>query len=118
MGIKSVINVLPEKECLAQEEMFVTEQKMVYNKFPFEPGKLNMAMVQKFGVLLQNQQRPVLIHCSTGNHVAGLWFAYRVLAEKAPLALALKEARTIGLQPEMENRIFDWVVTERENPHL
>ena len=118
MGIKSVINVLPEKECLTQEESMVSGNKMEYNKVPFEPGKLNMAMVQKFGQLLQNQPKPVLIHCSTGNHVGGLWFAYRVLAEKAPLALALREARMIGLQPEMENAIFDWVVKERENLHL
>jgi uncharacterized protein (TIGR01244 family) len=118
MGVKSVINVLPEKECLKDEEMMVVNNKMIYNKFPFNPSNVNMAMVQKFGQLLQNQEKPVLIHCSTGNHVGALWFAYRVLGEKAGLATALKEARQIGLTPEMENAIFDQVVQERENLRL
>jgi hypothetical protein len=43
-----------------------------------------------------------------------MWFAYRVLVEKAPLAIALKEARLIGLKPQMEDAIFNWVVDERE----
>jgi protein tyrosine phosphatase (PTP) superfamily phosphohydrolase (DUF442 family) len=92
----------------------VLNNKMTYNKFPFEPGNLNMATVQKFGQLLQNKEKPILIHCSTGSHVGALWFAYRVLAEKAALGVALKEAREIGLTPEMENVIFDRVLQERE----
>jgi uncharacterized protein (TIGR01244 family) len=115
MGIKSVINVLPQKECLPGEEAVVTQQNMTYTAFPFEATKLNMEMVQKFAALLNQQEKPVLIHCSTGNHVGGLWFAYRVLSEKAPLGVALKEARAIGMKPEMEEAIFNWVVNEREN---
>jgi uncharacterized protein (TIGR01244 family) len=118
IGVKSVINVLPEKEWLKGEEQMVTNNNMTYNKFPFDPADLNMATIQKFGQLLQSQQKPVLIHCSTGNHVGALWFAYRVLAEKAALGVALKEAREIGLTPEMENAIFDRVLQERENLRL
>ena len=115
MGVKSVINVLPEKECLSGEDKMVRNRKMAYHTFPFEPITINLKTVQKFGELLQNQKKPVLIHCSTGNHVGGMWFAYRVLVERAPLAVALKEARAIGLKPQMEDAIFNWVVNEEEN---
>jgi uncharacterized protein (TIGR01244 family) len=115
MGVKSVINVLPVKECVPGEENIVQNNKMEYHSFPFDPSSIKLETVQKFGALLKSQKRPVLIHCSTGNHVGGMWFAYRVLVERAPLAIALKEARAIGLKPQMEDAIFNWVVDEREN---
>jgi uncharacterized protein (TIGR01244 family) len=115
MGVKSVINVLPEKECISGEKNIVQNNKMEYHSFPFDPATIKLETVQKFGDLLRSQKKPVLIHCSTGNHVGGMWFAYRVLVERAPLAIALKEARAIGLKPQMEDAIFNWVVNEREN---
>jgi uncharacterized protein (TIGR01244 family) len=114
MGVKSVINVLPEKECLSGEETMVISRNMTYHKFPFVPATLKLETVQQFGELLRAQKRPVLIHCSTGNHVGGMWFAYRVLVEKTPLAIALKEARVIGLKPQTEDEIFNWVVNQSE----
>lgn len=114
MGVKSVINVLPEKECMSGEANIVQNNKMEYHSFPFDPATIKLETVQKFGQLLQSQKKPVLIHCSTGNHVGGMWFAYRVLVERAPLAIALKEARLIGLKPQTEDAIFNWVVDERE----
>lgn len=115
MGVKSVINVLPEKECLPGEESVVHSKKMTYLALPFDPATIKLETVQQFGALLRDQKKPVLIHCSTGNHVGGMWFAYRVLVEKAHLGVALKEARLIGLKPQMEDAIFNWVVDEREN---
>jgi protein tyrosine phosphatase (PTP) superfamily phosphohydrolase (DUF442 family) len=114
MGVKSVINVLPEKECLPGELEMAQNKNMEYHSFPFDPVKIKLEDVQQFGVLLQNQKKPVLIHCSTGNHVGGMWFAYRILVEKASLVTALKEARKIGMKPEMEDAMFIWVVNEKE----
>lgn len=114
MGVKSVINLLPEKECISGEATMVQKNKMEYHSFPFNPATIKLETVQQFGELLRSQEKPVLIHCSTGNHVGGMWFAYRVLVERAPLAIALKEARQIGLKPQMEDAIFNWVVDERE----
>jgi uncharacterized protein (TIGR01244 family) len=114
MGVKSVINVLPQKECISGEEKFVQNKNMTYHNFPFQAEAIKLETVQQFGELLRTQKRPVLIHCSTGNHAGGMWFAYRVLVERTSLAVALKEARVIGLKPQMEDAIFNWVVAERE----
>jgi uncharacterized protein (TIGR01244 family) len=111
MGVQTVINVLPEKECLPGEDSMVRANHMVYFNQPFEPTDLKRKTVEEFAVMLKSVEKPVLIHCSTGNHVGGIWFAYRVLVEKAPLATALKEARRIGIQPEMENAVFNWVTS-------
>jgi hypothetical protein len=82
---------------------------------PFDTRHFDRQTVERFGQLpFAHRKQPILIHCSTGNHVGGLWFAYRVVIEKAPLALALKEGRRIGMQPAMEDMVFQWVT----NPSL
>lgn len=115
MGVKTIINVLPEKECMKGENQVVIEEGMNYTVLPFETTNFKMETVRQFSDILNRAEQPVLIHCSTGNHVGGLWFAYRVLIEKAPLGVALKEARKIGLKQELEDSLFNWVVNEKEN---
>ena len=112
MGVKTVINVLPEKECLPGEDKMVNERRMAYVMLPFETTGFKVETVRQFSALLKNSEKPMLIHCRTGNHVGGLWYAYRVLAEKAPSATALREARMIGLMPSLENRLVKWVAQQ------
>lgn len=111
-GIRTVLNVLPEKQCLPGESEMVRSNKMVYRSLPFNTSEFRKETIQQFADLLKNAERPVLIHCATGNHVGTVWFAYRVLVEKAPLAIALKEGRRIGMRPETEDAIFNWVVNQ------
>lgn len=110
MGVKTVINVLPEKECVANEEQTVTANNMAYHALPFSTTEFKMVTIRDFAVLIKSVDKPVLVHCSTGNHVGGLWFAYRVLIDKAPLPLALIEGRQIGMKPELEDALFTWVL--------
>lgn len=113
-GVKTVLNVLPTNQCMANEEQLVTSKGMIYKTLPFEPTGFKKETIDQFGEMLRNSEKPMLIHCSTGNHVGGLWFAYRVLVEKASLPIALKEARRIGLKPELEDAIFSWVVGQTQ----
>lgn len=114
MGVKTVINVLPEKECLPEEPGIVEKYHMAYAQVPFETSGFKMDTIREFGKLLDMKEKPILIHCSTGNHVGGMWFAYRVLIEKAALGPALKEARRIGLKPELEDSLFNWVLNQQQ----
>jgi uncharacterized protein (TIGR01244 family) len=109
MGIKTVINVLPDQERIPEEAGVVNANNMEYVMLPFQTYAFEMETIEQFADLLMTSQKPVLIHCSTGNHVGGLWFAYRVIAQKAPMWLALREAREIGMQPQLEERLFTWV---------
>ena len=114
MGIKTVLNVLPEKDCLADESSMVAKNNMAYVTLPFETTGFKMETIKEFAKIMGSREKPMLVHCSTGNHVGGLWFAYRVLIDKAPLALALKEGRRIGLKPELEDPLFNWVLDHQE----
>jgi protein tyrosine/serine phosphatase len=44
---------------------------------------------------------PLLIHCASANRVAAMWALYRAL-KGIPDEIALEEARTIGLRPDLE----------------
>lgn len=116
MGVRTVINVLPEAECLPDEADVVRNARMNYLALPFDTTELNMNTVRRFSALMKTGPKPFLIHCSTGNHVGGLWFSYRVLMERATTTSALNEARMIGLQPELEAKVMNWVAAERHSP--
>jgi uncharacterized protein (TIGR01244 family) len=113
MGIKTVINVLPERCCDPDESEIVTSRGMLYRTVPFSLTDFKKGTVLQFAEILDHAKKPLLIHCSTGNHVGGLWFSYRVLMEKAPVEEALREARIIGLSPDLEKRLVDWIYTQR-----
>lgn len=112
-GMKTVINVLPTAECMMNEENMVKTNDMVYEHFPFETSGFKRETFENFAVLLAKAEKPVLVHCSTGNHVGGLWFGYRVLVDKAPLPLALKEARRIGMKSDLEDAMFHWLTSQQ-----
>jgi uncharacterized protein (TIGR01244 family) len=112
MGIKTVINVLPEKQCVPNEFEIVTANNMTYRSVPFHLSGFRKETIEQFAKVLKNAEKPVLIHCATGNHVGGLWFAYRLLEEDIPLAQALSEARKIGMRPDLENDLYLWIADE------
>src|SRR4029078_8864839 len=104
-GIRSVINVLPEKYYVKEEAQIVLANGMVYRTIPFNTTNFRKETVEQFADTLRKIRKPVLIHCSTGNHVGGMWFSYRYLIEKRPLEEALMEARMIGLRLGLEYTI-------------
>lgn len=115
MGIKTVINVLPEKQCVPNEQEMVTANSMVYRSVPFHLSGFKKQTIDHFAAVLKKAEKPVLIHCATGNHVGGLWFAYRLLEEDIPVEQALSEARKIGMRPELENNLYLWIADQYPN---
>jgi uncharacterized protein (TIGR01244 family) len=115
MGIKTVINVLPEKECLRNEQTNVTANNMVYRSVPFTLHNYRKQTIEYFAEVLKKAEKPVLIHCKTGNHVGGMWFAYRILEDDYPLEQALKESRKIGMTQELEDELFFWLLTQKKS---
>jgi uncharacterized protein (TIGR01244 family) len=114
MGIKTVINVLPERQCIQNEREMVITNGMVYRSIPFELRGFRKETIKYFAEILEKAEKPVLIHCATGNHVGGLWFAYRILIDNYPLEQALKEGRRIGMRPDLEDELFLWLAIDQK----
>ena len=113
MGLRTVINVLPEKYCVRDEAATVRSNRMTYRSIPFDTFSFRKETVEQFADVLKRAKKPVLIHCSTGNHAGGIWFAYRILFDNAPLDQALSEARLIGMRPELEAKLVGPVLEAR-----
>jgi uncharacterized protein (TIGR01244 family) len=111
-GVRTVINVLPDAECVSNEAAVVVGNNMIYQHFPFELSDFRRETFEQFGDLLYGVPKPVLIHCSTGNHVGGLWLGYRVLVENVPIPIAIEEARMIGMKPALENKLVPWLLNQ------
>jgi protein tyrosine phosphatase (PTP) superfamily phosphohydrolase (DUF442 family) len=70
-----------------------------------------MESIQRFAEILEKAEKPVLIHCRTGNHVGGLWFAYRAIQGNVSLAEAMEEGREIGMKSDLEDSIYLWIIS-------
>jgi protein tyrosine phosphatase (PTP) superfamily phosphohydrolase (DUF442 family) len=79
---------------------------MIYFGLPFDPENLQQETVYEFAKILKYAEKPILIYCSTGNHVGGLWLSYRVLIEKESISNAVTEGRQIGMQPANVRKSF------------
>lgn len=107
-GVKTVVNLRPHGEPGARdetEELSVLQVK--YYNLPITPDSLTLETVAEFARILRDSgNQTVLIHCTSANRVGGLWLAHRILYENADTAMALKEARAIGMKPSMEDIVL------------
>jgi len=98
-GVKTVINLRHEEEVKAfNERELVSSQGLIYISLPWNGvDQLNDTVFERTRELLNSAQRPILLHCSSGNRVGAVWLPWRVLDGKATYEEALTEAKAIGL---------------------
>ena len=74
------------------------------------PDTLDASTVKYFLTVLSNAERPALIHCSSGNRAAALYYAWLVLENGMPEDQALERARAAGLSaPDLGERVHELV---------
>ena len=101
-GIKTVVNFRHAAEIENFAEASLLEQLDIdYVHLPFNtPAELSADIYAQARDLFRTVRRPALFHCATGNRIAPLWIAWRVLDEGAEFELAVAEAREMGLRSE------------------
>lgn len=103
-GFKTIIDLRAPKESGVAAEAAAAERiGLRYVNIPVTPVTLSPESVRKVAeVLDQSANRPVLVHCTTGNRVGAVMELYREAIHGVAHEAARNEARTIGLQaPEM-----------------
>ncbi len=114
-GVRTVIDQRKLTEDRGfNEATLVLSLDMAYINPSFsKPEELTDRMFEESREVMRSAQRPVLMHCQSGNRTGTMWLVYRVLDEGIPLEQALVEAKTIGLRsPEYEAKAREYV--ERE----
>ncbi len=80
------------------EEKVTGKAKMAYTNVEVTPDALTQSKVLFFLMMLREAERPVLLHCSTGNRAAALYYSWLVLEKGMPEEQALVQAQAAGLR--------------------
>ncbi len=103
-GFKTIIDLrMPSERGLTEEAAAAERVGVRYVNVPVTPATLNAQKVYAVAeVLDQSANRPVLMHCSSGNRVGAIMELYREKIHGMAHETARAEARLIGLQiPEV-----------------
>lgn len=114
-GVKTVINLRPPTEQSGFDEgAAVKALGLAYLNLPISgPADLTDEALGKARTLLNNAERPILVHCASANRVGAIWIPWRVLDGGLGIEEAVAEAKTIGLRtPELEARARDYVTRQ------
>jgi uncharacterized protein (TIGR01244 family) len=105
LGFVTVLDLRGPKEGTDSEKAAVESVGLRYFNIPVTDQPPTDAQVEAFTRIVEDPaNRPILVHCSTANRVGAMWVLYQV-RKGAPVAFAVEEGRTIGLQPERERAV-------------
>jgi uncharacterized protein (TIGR01244 family) len=111
-GVKTVINLRHEAEIKEfNEPETVTNLGLRYINLPWDgPDELTDQVFDESRKLLNNTERPILLHCSSANRVGAVWLAWRALDGGLSVEEAAAEAKVVGLKsPPYEEKARDYV---------
>ncbi|UJP06033.1 MAG: protein tyrosine phosphatase family protein [Nitrosomonas sp.] len=103
-GIKTVIDLRTKNEGTAEERSLVDGAGMIYVNIPTTVAGITKEQLAEFAKVMESVQRPLLIHCGSGNRASAMWASYQITKGMDPEA-ALENARKTGLRPPLEEKI-------------
>lgn len=110
-GFKSVVSLLNPGEGVEAHTRWAREAGIDYYNLGVTPEGPDDSVLEQFKAILADpDNHPVMVHCSSANRVGSLWARYRI-DMGVPVEVAFQEARTIGLQPGLEQTVrerFDY----------
>jgi len=109
-GYHTVLNMRGEDEMDWDEKAAVEAAGMSYETLPmaYPIESIPDEWVDRFDALMRDASRPIVLHCSSGNRVAGLWAVWLAEREGVDPARALELGREAGmtrLAPVVEKRL-------------
>jgi len=98
-GIRTVLNTRGEGELDWDERALAEELGMTYAEIPmaYPIESISDDWVERFDKVMAGADRPILMHCSSGNRVAGLWAVWLAERQGVPAAAALEVGTRAGM---------------------
>lgn len=103
-GFKTVIDLRTKNEGTAEEKALVDRAGMMYVNIPTTVAGITKDQVAAFTKVIESAQKPVLIHCGSGNRASAMWASYQITKGVDP-ETAIEEARKTGLRPPLEEKL-------------
>ncbi len=111
-GVRTVINQRHASEIKDFDEReVVISLGMDYDNPAWNGAEeLTDAVIDRTRGLLRSAERPILLHCASGNRVGAIWLAYRVADGGLSWDEAIAEARMVGLKsPAYETKVKEYL---------
>lgn len=109
-GYRTILSTRGEGELMWNEQAIVEPLGMSFFHIPMNGSSAPITdeQVAAFADIMENAERPMVLHCASGNRVSGLWAVWLVEHEgKSPeeaLAMATKTGMT-RVRPVVEKRL-------------
>ena len=96
-----IINLrMPAEDAGYDEVALIEELGVEYHAVPIDSTALEGAALERFFEIFESAERPVLVHCASGNRVGALYYAYLAGPANVPREEALATARENGLRSD------------------
>lgn len=103
-GFKTIIDMRTANEGTAEEKALVERAGMEYVNVPMTVAGISDEQLAVFTKAIESAERPVLIHCGSGNRASAMWAVYQI-SKGADPGVTIEAARKSGLRPPMEEKI-------------
>lgn len=103
-GIKTIIDLRTKNEGTAEEKVLVERAGMIYINIPTTVAGISKEQVAEFAKVMGSAQKPLLIHCGSGNRASAMWASYQISEGAEPEAI-IDAARKTGLRPPLEEKL-------------
>jgi uncharacterized protein (TIGR01244 family) len=98
LGFRTVVNLMSEAEDTRAEQDAVRTVGLRYVSVPITPDRFRREDAETVAKVIEDiDAQPVLLHCSSGNRVGGVWTVLQVIKGE-PYEKAEAEGRQIGLR--------------------
>lgn len=115
LGFRSILDLRTQPEGTDKERKAATELGFSYANIAIAQESPTAQQLAQFSSWVENSSHyPLLIHCASANRVGTLWAMYRI-TRGVPLAEALLEGRTIGMQPAREVQVNEFAANSDAN---
>lgn len=110
-GYHTVIDLRTrEEERGFNEEKTALKADLAYHNIEVDPDTLNQSKVLYFLMVAREAERPVLLHCSSGQRAAALYYSWLVLEKGMSEADAMGKAQDAGLRDPLLGQAIQAVV--------
>jgi uncharacterized protein (TIGR01244 family) len=116
MGVETVVNIrMPQEQADWDERAHVESCGMEYVHHPWAGvEQLTDEVFDTYREILEDAEKPLLLHCGSANRVGGVWIVWRVLDGGLDYDAAYLEAKQIGLRNEAyAEKAKDYIARKR-----
>ncbi len=103
-NFKTIIDMRTVREGTDEEMTYVKAAGMEYINVPITVKGINEEQLADFTKKFESAERPVLIHCNSGNRSGAMWATYQISKGVDPEE-AIAQGRKAGMRPTYEEKV-------------